>query len=267
MEMDRSTTVVNPFYNEGAMYVGKGRFVLPILSTFGDKKLTKKAKVINGAVMVVFLVSIIVLACWLARPDAKIDDLPYLRSLNEVIGKSQTEVTELLDLEEGLTQISTGSYAIPDGCSYRGVEYAVVLHFEENEQLLYGYEYVAHYVAEEEIAAKDILTAQKYFSASEKSRIEGERLEIKKEALAQQLSGSDVFSSNSAWDISPERIWQTPLTVYMEHLENAEYWEGRVGEYLTKNACFYRDLDLSYNPQTQEVSIQLRFSVEADRSK
>lgn len=267
MDLDRNTAPRNPFFNEGAMYVGKGKFLLPILSSSEEKKLTKKAKVIFGAVFAVFFVGIIVLACWLARPDVMLDDLPYLSSLEEVIGKSQMEVVEHLELADGLTQISSASYAIPGGCEYKGVEYSVVLHFEENEQLLCGYEYVAHYKADEKTAAKDILTAQKYFSASEKSRIEGEQLDVKKATLAQQLSGSDMFLQNSAWDISPERTWVTPLTEYLQYLENAEYWEGRVGEYLTKKACFYRDLDLGYNPQTQEVSIQLRFCVEADRSK
>ena len=267
MDLDRNTAPRNPFFNEGAMYVGKGRFLLPILSSSEEKKLTKKAKVIFGSVISIIAVGIVVLACWLGRPDAKMDDLPYLAALNNAVGKSREEVVAHLELEKELTQISTGSYAIPGGCEYRGVDYSVVLHFEENEQLLCGYEYVAHYEADKNTAAKDILTAQKYFSASEKSRIDGEQLEIEKETLAHQFSGPNVFSLNSAWDISPERAWETPLTAYLQRLENAEYWEGRVGEYLTKKACFYRDLDLGYNPQTQEVSIQLRFGVEPDRSK
>lgn len=267
MDMDRNTAPINPFFNEGAMYVGKGRFILPILSSAGDRKLTKKAKIIFGAVMAVFFVGIIVLACWLARPDLKLDEMPYLRSLNEVVGKSQTEVTEYLELEEGLEQISPGAYAIPGGCAYRGVDYSIVLHFEENEQLLSGYEYMAHYEADADAAAKDILNAQKYFSVSEKSRIGGEQLEIKKKALAQQLSGTEMFALSSAWDISPDRTWTSAVSDYLQHLENAEYWEGRVGEYLTKKAHFYQDLDLGYNPETQEVSIRLCFLVEADRKK
>ena len=267
MDMDRNTVPRNPFFNEGAMYVGKGRFILPILSTVEKRRFSKKAKVIFGAAMTLFFAGVIALAFWLSRPEAKLNDLPYAQPLMEVMGRTQAEVVEQLGLDEGLIQISPGVYTIPQGCEFKGVAYSVVLHFEKNEQLLSGFEYVAYYGADVHTAAKDMLNAQKYFSASEKSRIAGEQLEIKKETLAQQLSQRDVFAVNSAWDISPDRTWESAVSNYLQHLENAEYYEGRVGEYLTKRACFYRDLDLGYNSETQEVSIQLRFSVEADRSK
>ena len=261
MDMDRNTRIPNPFFNKGAVYVGNGKYALPILAFNEDKKFSKPAIIVSTAISAVILLVIIVAAAWLAGSHAPDANLPFSQTLSMSFGKTQSEVAENLELKEGLKQVAPGVYAIPGGCEHKGIAYTVQLYFDEYEQLLCGYEYIASYKADVKTATEDILKAKKYYVASEKNRVEGKQLEISAADLEEQIVVDGIFESSDAWNVSNTSM------VYLQYLENQPYWEGRIGEYLTKNAYVYKDLDLLYNAATQDMSIQLRYMVEADRSK
>ncbi len=261
MDMDRNTCYPNPFFNKGALYVGNGRYALPMPTLNEDKKHSKAAIIASSVVTAVVLLGVIVMSIWLGSSRAPDGKLPFSQTLSTSLGMTQSQVAEALELQEGLKPVAPGVFAIPGGCEHKGITYTVQLHFDENEQLLCGYEYIASYKADEKTAASDILKAKKYYVASDKSRIKGEALEISESDLAAQLSSGKVFESSDAWNVSRSDL------IYLQYLEKQPYWEGRVGEYLTKNAHLYKDLDLKYDLATQNMSIQLRYVVEADRSK
>ena len=100
MDMDRNTRIPNPFFNKGAVYVGNGKYALPILAFNEDKKFSKPAIIVSTAISAVILLVIIVAAAWLAGSHAPDANLPFSQTLSMSFGKTQSEVAENLELKE-----------------------------------------------------------------------------------------------------------------------------------------------------------------------
>jgi hypothetical protein len=96
---------------------------------------------------------------------------------------------------------------------------------------------------------------------------DGTEILLSKKALRQRFEDDkQLFSVQSTANWTPEEhAYQNAVAKYLRMLESDPDWEGRVGAYLVKQACFYRQIEMEYNPDTQFISIQLRFFVDAEK--
>lgn len=260
MEMGR---YLNPYPEEenGAVYAMKGRFLIPVpkaqQTPSKEFVIPMRIAVAVGLLAVALFVGIL----WMGIKRA---ELPYQEVLMQSIGQPQEIVVEALELPDGLLQVSDGVYAIPDGCKYGGISFDVLLYFEENEQLLCAYEYVAEYSTDSNAAAKDIsefLSCFKDFKQPIESR---QTLKLEKAELLEAFADSEIFSVKESWDMTDSI--GTPVSDYLQHLNEADFWVGRVGEYLTIPAKYYLDVNIEYVPEGQTVSLLVRYAAEPRRT-
>ena len=253
---------VNPIVHEdkaGTIYVGYKGVITPF-GNAGNKKLTAKGIVF----IAVFAAAVILIACVLAKPKAEV---PMYRQLHSNIGKNIEVVAEQLGLQKDTLVLETdGVYRAPEKYKYAGMYFDLILHFDKHEGLLNRFEYRFTENLEPKNAAKSISKISKELSIWAVSLANGEEVELSnKNLLAYFEAGKTLNIEQLALHLGKADV--ASVSEYCDYLENAEYWEGRVGKYLTKHARYYEDLYVEYDPQTQEQTIRIICSVEADRSQ
>lgn len=242
---------------DGALHGPRGRYFLPILGTGDGKKMTTAGAV--GLSIAVLLVTVIIIfgANWLSK-----DYTEFLTDYEDYVGLSKTEVVEALDIEAvALTELSANVYDSSLQTTLNGIDFDVQLYFEEHEELLRGYGYTTCYEASPEKASKDIATLINQFGYKDES---GEVIYLDKTVLEQGFADREEFHLAQSWSFIPDN--DGAVSMYLDHLENSDFWEGRAAGMLTIPAVWYRDLDISYDPHDQIVSIQLKYGAEPRRT-
>lgn len=265
-----SDRLANPFpaNEDGAQYVLRGRYVMPAPNAQGAKTLSKRALTIIAMASCVVVVAMAVMAFWLG--GSGMYELPHYKTLSGVIGQDYEKVLSQLDPQpDNVTEISSGIYRIPDYCSYAGVGFDLVLYFEENEKLLCGFGYEARYTDTPAKAAADLVEVMKkldIFVYGTHAHDESRCLKLDKRSLTNELEASKAFQAYKTCDLTPIKIGAaTSVSEYMEHLQNASFWEGNVAGFVTVPAAYYGDMQMQYDPQGQVVII-LEFMVQPRRS-
>lgn len=253
---------VNPIVHEdkaGTMYVGYKGVITPF-GNAGNKKLTAKGIVF----IAVFAAAVILIACVLAKPKAEV---PMYRQLHSNIGKNIEVVAEQLDVQKDTLVLETdGVYRAPEKYKYAGMYFDLILRFDEHEGLLNRFEYRSTENLEPKNAAKSIAKISKELSIGAVLLADGEEVELSnKNLLAYFEAGKTLNIEQLALHLGKADV--ASVSEYCDYLENAEYWEGRVGKYLTRHAYYYEDLYVEYDPQIQEQTIRIICSIEADRSQ
>ena len=249
---------------DGAMQASRMSFILSIPEGKG-KKLTRRGAWILVAAVTVVLVLVLAVSTWLGA-DGPRQIYEHMELLQASIGQTQDEVYDTLAAKgAGLVEVTPGCYAIPGGGELAGVEFAILLHFEENQGLLDGFEYVTNVKLESKEAAHVIKDLLGEHYADPVTLTDGQKIPLESKLLTDLLSGSEPIALQLSADITPEPEYATAVTQYITHLEAADYWEGRSGEYLIKTANYYRDIDVRYTPQTQTLFFHISYTVEADR--
>ncbi len=248
-----------PFNDEGTMWMGKGRWILPIPGT-RDKEISPAAKFgIVGACA--FFVVFFILTLWLGRPDYTYLELPHQQTLYNMMGRSLADVATSVGVNsDELIEVSAGTYKLPEGEIYAGIAFETTLRFEDG--MLSGYFYTAGSPATAKKAAKDIANVAEMFSIKNIKLDDG--TVIHRSALRRYLAENNLpfsMQSKSGWT-SGNLPQDAAVTKYLQMLENDPNWEGRVGEYLTKRACYYEEMETEYDPDTQWVSIQIKYYVD-----
>lgn len=253
------------FYEDGAGYAGKGKFFLPILGTDKNpKEITVRVVVIAVvAVLVVFLV-----ASLLAGKEPA--EFPYELELMNSIGQPLETAAikagvSLADMEEKEPGVYFTNRGFPiDGAAFD-------LYFYEEDGYLSGFAYIADYQAEPKEAAKDIYnglvnmgieTFDKY--PDHLYREDNVTYEVTRKNLRNHMENEGDLLVKLTFDLTPTDS-ADPIKAYMDILEAAEDWEGRVGEYVTRKAVFYMDKGAAYVQETQRVQIVYSYRIEPVR--
>lgn len=249
---------------DGAMQASNMRFLLSIPKGEG-KRLTKRGVVVLICVSALVLALVLAGATWLGAEETRFLH-QHMEPLLSAVGEPKTAVFELLAAEgDGLVEVAPDVYVIPGGCRMGGTEFAVTLRFDAHEGLLDGFAYATQIKAEPQEAAKVLETfLEEYYKATITLEA-GQEVALNRKALTQILSGESEFVFQDSADVTPQREGVSAVAAYLRYLENAEYWEGRLREYLIKRANFYRDIYVTYTPGTQTLNLKVSFQVAADR--
>lgn len=251
------------FYNEGAMHFGRGKFILPVFGPGAAKEATAKTKKIMIIAACIFVAVFLIVATMLGYQ--KMADMPLRQELLKSIGKPIADVAAQLEVsQEEMTQIEPGLYRIPAGCKYAGVTFDILFQFEENEGLLRSFGYEASYKADATQSAKNIAAIAKVLSVEEMNLSNETVLETSEKQLKKYFTDVGAITTDQTLDPNPG---YHVVSDYIDHLESADYYEGRIGEYLVKNAIYYEDLHIAYEPDTEAVAIKLWCAIDADRTK
>ncbi len=250
------------FYDEGVEWLGKGRWYMPIPGTSGNKK----AKTTTIAIAVcVFVVALLGLSIWLGVPDYTYKKLPSFDILYDMMGRPVEDVAPIAGVMPGESmQLTDGTYKVPESEKYAGIPFETTLHFDEG--LLSGFTYTAGSPADAKKAAKMISNVAEMFGIDSMQAADGTEISLSKKALRQRFEDDKrLFSVQSTANWTPkEHAYQNAVATYLRMLENDPDWEGRVGAYLVREARFYRQIHMSYQPDTQTVSVQIRFYVDIE---
>lgn len=251
------------FEDEGALHYTWGKFLLSVSGVKKDKQISEKRRNIVIVSVVVVVIAMLVAATVLAGHQA--NRVPYEYQLRESLGQPLETVIQNMELGmDDLQMLSPGVYSVKGGCRLSGVPFELKLYFGENDALLNGFEYLAEYDAGVAKAASDLykIGIDLRMDVTKPSGLDGIKLtraglknHFENDALSvQQSSNFTSFAGDS-------------VEQYLRQLEASENWEGRVGEYLTKNAILYEDVDMQYTPENERVYIQISYVIEPDRSK
>lgn len=244
---------------DGAVYTPKGVQV-HVLGAENPKEITKGTVI----AVVAILMAIIILATFLAGKQPK--DFPYELELRNSIGQPLETVTMKAGVAfSDIVEKEPGVYYANCGFPIDGV--AFDLYFYEEDGKLSGFAYIADYQAEPKEAAKDIYNAlinlgiETFIPTGQTESVSVTRRNLRKE-----LNNESVFLVKQTSDITPVDS-RDPQKAFIDSLEAAEDWEGRVGEYVTRKATLYLDKGASYEPETQKVQLVLSFRIEPQREE
>ena len=245
---------------DGALHGPRGRYFLPILgSAESDDKLTGTHVVFLSVLGLLFAALILLTSNWLAKDYNK-----SIRVYQNYIGMSRTEVLQSLEIgEDTITEISAGAFLLSKKSELYGVDFDVILHFDSLENLLCGYGYTVSLVTPPEGAAKIVADFVNQLGYKLEN---GEVLILDRETLLQGFIDKEEFHLNQSWNLTPGKNAGGKVGAYLTHMENSADWPGRVAGLLAIPAAWYRDLDISYDPHDQVLSIQLKYGAEARRT-
>lgn len=254
-----------PFFtDEGAMHLGHGKFILPVFAPGTAKEASPKAKNVLTVAVCAVIVLCLVAAIVLSYQEPL--GLPMQSEVLESLGKPLPEVAELLDVPvEGMQQVEPGLYRIVAAGKLKGITFDILLQFEPNEGLLRNYGYEARCDANAAKADKALNTITKAL-ALEEDTLEDESFSgTAKRQLEMHRTDDGGFTADAT--LSGTSLPAAALSEYMDYLESADYYEGRVGKYLVKNAMYYEELQIVYDPEQEELAIELWCTIETDRTK
>lgn len=252
------------FENEGALHLGRGMFVLSVAGPGASKEATHQVKQFIAIAVGVAIVAAFIIAFLLSYQEPY--GLPMQKEVLESMGKPIAEVAAHLDVPvDRMQQIEPGLYRIPAAGKHKGITFDILLQFEEHEGLLRNYGYEAKYAADAAKAAKDIAKITKALAVDEITLADATTLGTGKGQLEKRITDKGAFTADASRGGSVLPV--TALTEYLAHLEAADYYEGRSGEYLVKRAMYYEDLHIAYEPESETLTMKLWCTIETDRSK
>ncbi len=249
----------------GTMFLGMKGVIMPLpFGNGGGKAITGKGAAVLLGIFAVIVAIVIAVASYLAKPNEKI---PAYQILHDNIGKPVSVIARQLELEEdALVQLSDGVYISPEKYKYLGVEFELVLYFEQNEDLLNRFEYRSAETVDAKTAAKNIAKLSEQLYTQKTLSVDGEELSLSEKSLRAHFEAGKSLKADSLQLQLQQNISTKPVKQYCEYLEQSEYWEGKVDKYIVRHACYYEDLHMAYDPQTQQQTVRIVCTVEADRN-
>ena len=232
---------------DGAIHGPKGKYFLPVFGGDG-KAMTKTGTIVLISVVLLATVLILATANYFSKDNAL-----SIYDYEHYLGMTRETIAEKLEIDlNDMEYVSKGVYRLPQVVSIAGINYRVGLHFEEQERMLNGYSFSAQYSADSETAAKnvdDLLRALNYGDIA-----------------VSEMSFEQPVLITKSWDLTPDEKYYNSVRTYLDHLNKSEHWEGRVAGLLAVPAHWYRDLDISYDPATKQLSVALGFSAQPRHS-
>lgn len=249
---------------DGALQISNMRFLLSIPEGKG-KLLTRRSTAILISAAVLIITVFTVVARYLGHEQSG-RLYEHMKPISESIGGTKDEVlTVLADNGLGLVEVTPGISAIPGGYELSNVTFEILLHFEENEGLLDGYTYATQSRLAPKQAAKVLKETLSDFYKETVTFEGGTETLLREKALTELFSGTDKVIFRDSADVTPDKGSGKAVAEYIEYLQAADYWEGRLREYLIKTAHYYRDIEAIYSPDTQMLELKISYQVQADR--
>ncbi len=232
---------------DGAIHGPRGKYYLPVFGG-GGKTLTKGGTIALVSAVLAVIVLILATANYFSK-DNTLTPIDY----EHFLGMTRAAVAEKLEIEqEDMQYVSNGAYRLPHTITIAGINYPVMLHFEEQEGLLNGYSLSVAYSADNESAADNVQNLLKALGYGG--------------ITVDDVSFDQPVQITRSWDLTPGERYYNSVRTYLDHLNESEHWEGRVAGLLAVPAHWYRDLDINYDPETNELSVVLKFSAQPRRS-
>ena len=263
--MDWNGSVVKPpaFEDEGALHVGKGRFMLFMSGEKkGEQGSTRKRWVLVAIALVAVIVTIIVTTLLIGH---QANQMPYKTKLSLSIGSDFETVIQELELPQtAWTETEKGIYQLNEPCKLSGVSFDLQLTFDEDGRLN-GYAYMAEYQAGYKKAAADLYKIGIDLNVKAYQQEAVQQADLGKGALKTQFAQGQPLVLNTTSANAYENVGDDPVGKYLDDLEAAEDWPGRVGDYVVKQAINYYDIHMEYTPETETVLIHITSTVEPER--
>lgn len=245
----------------------KGRYFLPVFATGGGKELTRK-KAILLTVVAVVAVALIVGVIGYFVSDGPQQFYEHTESMSTMMGQTPQWIYETFTAYgSGLVDTGPNQCAIPGGAEFAGVAFEVLLGFDKNTQGLNSVAYLTTTKASPTRAAQILDNILGQFIYESVILPDGGELKIDRGEIRKALENPESFALNVTENITPNQTFDHGVSRYLTELEASDDWEGRIGEYLVRRAMYYRDIEVRYEPKTQNLYISIRQTVEADRDK
>lgn len=265
--MDRFGSVVKPpaFEDEGALHVGKGRFMLFMSGEENGESTSARKRWVLVTIALVAVIVTVVLTTLLVGHQA--NQMPYKSKLTLSLGNEFTTVTQGLKLPEtAWTEVEPGIYHLNDPCKLSGVPFKLQITFDKDGRLN-GYAYTAEYQADYKKAAADLYKIAIDLNVKYYQQGKVQENDMQKSTLKSQFLQGKPFVLNATSANVYENVGDDPVGKYLDDLENAEDWAGRVGNYIVKQAVQYYDIHMEYAPETETVTIHITCTIEPERAK
>lgn len=244
---------------DGALHGPSGRYFLPVVSTGEGKKLTMTGAVILGLCAAIVTAIALLGSNWLSK-----DYSEALNDYADYVGEQKAQVLQALEVDdEELTALNAGAYVVPEQIKLYNMDFDLVLHFDEATQALRGYGYRTQYQADAQAAAKHV---SEFVNKLGYKKSDGSVLILEESDLLEGFLRKEEFHLNQSWNLTPGENATGSVSEYLKQMEYSEDWPGRVAGLLAIPAAWYRDLDVSYDPHQEILTIQLNYGAEARRT-
>lgn len=245
----------------------RGRYFLPVFATGQSKELTAtRTAVLIAVSLAVVLAILTVIGVWVLEPPKEFYE--HTEDLSALIGQTPEAVYEsLAEAEAGMVHAGGDLYAIPGGVEFAGANFEVLLEFDESGNRLDSFSYATTMKATPKETAKILHNILRQFFYESVTLQDGTEIKIGRAEILAALQNADTFVLTNSNNITPNSALNYAVSQYIAALEGEDTWEGRVGEYLVREAKYYRDVEVRYEPDTQNLYIRIRQAVEADRDK
>lgn len=257
-------TIGGPVLNEeGAVQTGHG-YRLQFLGSDNPKEITKR--VVIGVVAVALAVLLIATLLGGKQPIDFPDEMILLNAIGQPLEEAALKVgIKLADM----TETEPGVYLSNKGIILDGV--AFDLYFYAEDGICSGFAYIADYQADVKKASKDIYNTFvnlriKSFAQFPELLNEEDREnlpEVTRRNIRKHLEDGNNLLVKHTYDYTP---YFENLKPFIEKIEAADDWEGRVGEYVVRKAMLYMDKGGAYDALTQRVQLVLSYRIEPDRA-
>lgn len=188
----------------------------------------------------------------------------YYDELSGVIGQPMQAALEKLNLQEGdlkpLTEGDDAWWKTPIQVEYGGVSMDLVLGRDRADQFT-SIMYLASYENAPDQAAKDtVKIGNQVEKAMGKAHVKDEvRIyEMTEQELKECYSGKEIYTENNFWEITDSA--PNAVKEYFGYCENL--WNEALPD---KEADFYMDFDINYDPESNVAWVMLTYRVDVNR--
>lgn len=255
-------------YNGGAHFMGLFKVGMPVPGEVKGEKASGRTMAIAAIVVIAIFVVFGLFAHFLIGYNAT---LPLMDDIS--IGMEKSYVLKTKDIAKQvkanggeLKEVSVGVFLLED-VKFKDTVFDIYLHFDSNEHLQ-RFEYVAEYDTDTYAAARAIAGLADALLI-DNLQVDDQYISMKAGSVRQYIEHHDRIEVDTYSDLTPDKAQPTPaqyvLRQYLNDCEQAEDWEGKIDEFVVREARCYQDLDITYNARIKKLSIRLSYGVEPDR--
>ena len=262
--MDWNGSSVKPplFEDEGALHIGKGRFLLS-MSNGEAKEMSGWRRWVLIIAAVVIVIATVVYATFLIGHQR--NSIPHKWHLERSFGCSLAVISNELDIpiSDWIDQ-GNGVYELKKPCKASGISYKLRLHFDTAGRMN-GLAYTADYKAGKNKAASDIYKAADDLGLDGYDAETDSYVDLTKSYLKKYFRNNKVLDVRFTHQYARKKNELDTNESYLRIVESEPGWEGLVHGYLTNPARIYETRSIEYTPETERVLIHIIYQIEPQR--
>ena len=264
--MDWNGGIVRPpsFEDEGALHIGKGRFLLSMSGDKDSKQVSTRTKVLLAIVAAVMVVTALIITVLLVGHQP--NSIPFRWNLRELLGSDlRTISSELKVAESDWVQQAEGVYQLNEPLKVSGISYKLLLNFDTNAKLQ-GFEYIADYQADSGKAASDIYKAATDLRIQAYDPTGIENVELNTLSLRKYFQKNSILDVRVTNGFARQNSEENLAEKYLRAVEADPAWPGLLHGYLVQPATVYENIHVGYTPDTESVLIHITYQIEPQRT-